>query len=236
MKRTVLISLLVVATSLAMVASAMADIVNSRHNLSIGGSYQYKSSNEGEICVFCHTPHKPAQAIPLWNRTVNDASAYQLYTASATLSSATKKADLTGGISLKCLSCHDGTIGLGAGVFNPAQNQTITMANMNTNGGTIGAIGARYANFGQNITNSHPVGMDYNAVVADDDYFTAATGSQVTIAGNTAAPIQLFARTGSAKLYVECASCHNPHGVDGAEKFLRRSNRSSLLCLTCHTK
>ena len=230
MKRTMFISLLVVATSLAMVASAMADIVNSRHNLSTSGVYQYNSSNEGEICVFCHTPHKPAERIPLWNRSVNDPGAYLLYTASSTLSSATKNADLTGGISIKCLSCHDGTIGLGAGVYNPAQNKAsdITGAGMQD-----GIDAGRYTMFGTDITNSHPVGMDYDAVKADDDYFTASSNSQVEVYGT---PIQLYARSGDTKNYVECASCHNPHGVPGVEKFLRRSNASSLLCLTCHTK
>ncbi|MGK7346014.1 MAG: cytochrome c3 family protein, partial [Candidatus Nitrospinota bacterium M3_3B_026] len=41
---------------------------------------------------------------------------------------------------------------------------------------------------------------------------------------------------------VECASCHDPHGVDGGggaliPSFLRvNNNNASSLCLTCHDK
>jgi hypothetical protein len=42
---------------------------------------------------------------------------------------------------------------------------------------------------------------------------------------------------------VECASCHDPHGVPSAgagssfiPTFLRVANAGSALCLTCHTK
>jgi hypothetical protein len=42
---------------------------------------------------------------------------------------------------------------------------------------------------------------------------------------------------------VECASCHDPHGVpsggSGGEllpHFLRKINTGSALCLTCHSK
>ena len=234
MTRNILIALMVVATSLAMVASAMADIVNSRHNLSAGGAYQYKSTNEVEICVFCHTPHKPAERIPLWNRSVNDPTAYKLYTASATLTSATRGATLGGGISLKCLGCHDGTIGLGAGIFNPAQTPSASIAGP---GMTDGIAASRFTYFGTDITNSHPVGMKYNLVRAEDPYFTIENAGSKTVtrfAGKDALP--LFSRSGTDLYYVECASCHNPHGVPGAEKFLRMSNRSSLLCLTCHQK
>lgn len=42
---------------------------------------------------------------------------------------------------------------------------------------------------------------------------------------------------------VECASCHDPHGVPSAgpgstfnPTFLRKPNIGSTVCLTCHTK
>ena len=42
---------------------------------------------------------------------------------------------------------------------------------------------------------------------------------------------------------VECASCHDPHGVESSGSgstffptFLRKSNTGSAVCLTCHNK
>ena len=59
------------------------------------------------MCVYCHTPHGGQTAAPLWNRAFGTGP-YQTYT-SPTI-------DMTigtpAGVSLACLSCHDGTIGI----------------------------------------------------------------------------------------------------------------------------
>jgi predicted CXXCH cytochrome family protein len=47
--------------------------------------------------------------------------------------------------------------------------------------------------------------------------------------------VQLFTRIGpdgQAAPYIECASCHDPHAV--RINLLRRDNRGSRLCLSCH--
>ena len=99
---------------------------------------------------------------------------------------------------------------------------------------------------GQDLTNDHPVGV---AKPTSNPDFVATTG---------AAPgIQWFDNDGDnrpdsneIRFYdtgngprVECASCHDPHGVPTAgfgtviqPTFLRISNDGSQVCLTCHIK
>lgn len=76
---------------------------------------------------------------------------------------------------------------------------------------------------GTDLSNDHPIGVPYRGLTAGTDY-----------AGGT---------TTSGGFEVECASCHDPHGVPsgGAGSafigtFLRIANAESALCLTCHTK
>ena len=46
-----------------------ASILNSKHNLSVGGLGQIKAGAENRVCIFCHTPHRGRRDIPyLCNR------------------------------------------------------------------------------------------------------------------------------------------------------------------------
>ena len=56
---------LVLVAALMLVASGAmaASIVNSSHDLSA-----LASNVDGELCVFCHTPHGGGTQAPLWNR------------------------------------------------------------------------------------------------------------------------------------------------------------------------
>ncbi len=135
----------VFATGLMSVASLSraAGIVDTVHNLSISGPGPIKSTTEDEICVFCHTPHKARRDVPyLWNRadsTVN----YTTY-ASSTLFAAVGQPT---GASKMCLSCHDGTIALGAVLTRPAE---IPFA------GGIRFLPAGPSRLGTDISDDHP--------------------------------------------------------------------------------
>ena len=67
-----------------------------------------------EVCAFCHTPHGASTsapgAAPLWNREVPASAGYTLY-GSPNFDSTPIQPQ---GVSLACLSCHDGTIALDA--------------------------------------------------------------------------------------------------------------------------
>jgi predicted CXXCH cytochrome family protein len=76
----------------------------------------------------------------------------------------------------------------------------------------------------QNLTDDHPISMNYPTPAQDPDFNIPA---QVTGVGG----LRLF----GAGDTVECASCHNVHDP-AVVPFLRKSNAGSALCKTCHIK
>ena len=104
------------------------------------------------------------------------------------------------------------------------------------------------AYIGTDLTNDHPVGIRFPPSGPGTD-FNAPSKSQGAISffdtdGNGHADsnnVRLY--DSGAGFRVECASCHDPHGVpsNGAGSknnptFLRVANTGSKLCLTCHVK
>jgi predicted CXXCH cytochrome family protein len=223
MKKT----LLLIAMAVLMAAPAMAlNIRNTKHNLGRTGDYAYRVTDANgttQICIFCHTPHNAKERVPLWNRNNPSASGFQMYTSSTTLQ--LDKGVLTGdSISLFCLSCHDGGL-LGGRVVNTEPGKVMT-----TQGGDVIDAGAK-GNLGSNLTNDHPINFDYDEV----DGLDGDIRDKSTVAG-----LRFFRSTGgtgknASSYYLECATCHDVHGA-GYPKFLRKSNDSSSLCLTCHRK
>jgi len=121
---------------------AAEDIKNTLHNLSTsnivaGINISGNPANQtAEVCVFCHTPHganlSAPGATPLWNRTVPLNSGYIIY-GSPNFDGA--NSGQPQGVSLACLSCHDGTIALdslinmpGSGGFRPLNLNPATAA------------------------------------------------------------------------------------------------------------
>ena len=218
MKKSILV-LMVGVMALLFADAAMAAIKLTKHNLGMTGQYSFTSTNETEICVFCHTPHNAVLNVPLWNRS-QQSGGYMLYTASATLTSAAGNASITSAnISFLCLGCHDGTIGLGAGVANNREPNPI--AGLSKLDGS--------AKLGTDLTNDHPVGFNYQSASGEDNTINN------TITNNkVAGELPLF-RVSGVDNFLECASCHNVHNNTNIP-FLRKTNDSSALCLTCHLK
>lgn len=117
-----------------------------------------------------------------------------------------------------CLSCHNSTTEIGAPNFAAA------------------AIGT-------DLSNDHPIGVKL------------PTGSDWNVPNGTRGNVKYFDKDGSntmgkneVRLFdtgqgheVECASCHDPHGVPGQSStflptFLRVTADGSAICLTCHIK
>ena len=208
--------------------SAPTPVANTKHNLSASGTLAYKSG-EGQICVFCHTPHNANPDVALlWNRTTT-ASTYTLYTSTylADMGGAAYDTPVlnAGQNSRLCLSCHDGTISLGSVRNLNGTAQTIPM------GGGVTTMPVGATNLGTNLADDHPVGYLYKpgALAGQDpelrSYATGpGSGGDVKLSPNHPA-------TGR----VECPSCHDPHD-NQFQKFLRVSNVNGALCKTCHDK
>lgn len=217
-------------------------IVGSRHDLQSvwqqGYSMPVILNNYGEICVYCHTPHSANAAIaaPLWNRSA-PSTAYTLYS-SATMDTVVGQPS---GVSLACLSCHDGSIGVdqilnapgsGPNTAGPWYGQSEASGHWVLDGirrhGSCNlchygsyAHDSRTSALTSDLRNDHPISMTF-PTPAQDPAFNQ--------------PPDLSKGFSDVPLYegkVECPTCHNVHDPDIAP-FLRKSNRNSALCLTCH--
>ncbi|MBI1822727.1 MAG: hypothetical protein HYR80_01215 [Nitrospirae bacterium] len=130
------------------------DILNTRHNLSAnppdptqhpeifpkGAAGQDPrrvfTSQTAEVCVFCHTPHGASQVAsnllqaPLWNRQLAS-NQYTLYDQVWSKSfDGQLNLGAPTGYSRLCLSCHDGTVALGAVLNKPGSGGYIDPANI----------------------------------------------------------------------------------------------------------
>lgn len=212
-------------------------LLNTKHNLAAGigsaPSGDVKTSGTTEVCVFCHTPHGADTTVkaPLWNRAVN-VSGYTMY--SSQTFDATAEAQPVG-VSLACLSCHDGTIAFdalrnlpGPGGWNNAPSANGVTAWTFTNAPDKKMPPGRITNLGTDLSNDHPISMAYT---------TAKSPSSTSLTNEFAIGFYDPPKNG-LRLYegrVECASCHDPHRSD-TPTFLRVTNSGSTLCLSCHKK
>lgn len=96
---------------------------------------------------------------------------------------------------------------------------------------------------GTDFTDDHPIGIPYKV---GDPGFNVMNGTKGNIAffdldGNSRPDSgEIRAYNSGQGFEVECASCHDPHGVETGgvrfPTFLRVSNEASGVCLTCHIK
>ena len=209
--RAALIALGLAAPGLAGTAAAQggAGIVGTKHDLSAFGPGPARSSGETRICVFCHTPHNAAALSPLWNKNL-EPQTYQVY-ASPTLQAAQKLGGTLpqpSGPTKLCLSCHDGTIALGA-VLNPPGG--IPMQGT----GTLPA--SSLSNFGLDLSGHHPVSFRYSDSLPNPNLAPSPPRTLVYGAADE----------------IHCITCHDPHDNRNG-RFLAQDNRYSALCVTCH--
>lgn len=216
-----------------------AGIADTRHNLSSGstiatsvsGGLTVKSTDQDEICIYCHTPHSAIKNdnITLWNKNLSTTAAggYQLYTSptlDATMQDIGGATAATATVTNLCLSCHDGAVAMNS--LNNASNRYGNAAPT-----LQGALGTT-TNLGTNLKDDHPVNFKYEDSTATDTHFN-------TVAAATTAGARFF--NDGTKNWVHCASCHDPHtSADsyGGQKvaFLRTTMSGSALCLACHNK
>jgi len=192
-------------------AQVSADVLG-MHNLSPGSGSSVTS--QGSLgCTFCHAPHSGLGGItPLWNQKLSTQS-YTPYT-SSTDPQQGKTQPTLGITSSLCLSCHDGTVGVGQ---SAAYGPLPTVGTMNS-----------VDSFGTTLTGSHPFSLV--TPLKDASNLAASLVAQ----GKTADP------TGAVALVsgnIECTSCHSPHvqAIDRiAQKFLVRDSSNAQMCVACH--
>ena len=135
-------------------SGAFAAIAGSVHDFSDGLDHDGTAmaaegtwNPNGEICAVCHTPHGGSAVTDeyLWSRDYS-ATTFTTYTSSTLVGTA---ADPTaaGGVSKLCLSCHDGTVALGAfkGGVSAAER--------------VADYGGGFANVGTVLSDDHPISI-----------------------------------------------------------------------------
>lgn len=187
--------------------------------------YNYTTTLGQQICQPCHTPHNAVTGVeaPLWN--------HQMTTQTYTLYQSYKDGSYMGvtginGTSRLCLSCHDGSVALGS-----YGSQT----------GTTFLTGG--ANFGTDLSNDHPVSINYASALAggygglrQTTYLYSTWDTTLNAgAGGYTATTRAVSTMLDINGEVQCTSCHYAHGNSRGYQ-LRMSNRGSALCLACHSK
>ncbi|MBF0181841.1 MAG: hypothetical protein HQM03_17630 [Magnetococcales bacterium] len=247
----------------------ISDVRRTKHNLSAtdysgGPQRTVKAVSETQICVFCHTPHAGTQAAgvptPLWNRTLSTATYTKTYESASIDADVNELRSGPGGTSKLCLSCHDGTVAIGAvNVLGGKVPPTIGMSGTGTGGVMPAGSGATTGftrNLGVDLSNDHPISFTFNAALATADGELRSppyTSGTTLIMGNAAPGVNPRPLAPLDNNQVQCASCHDPHIRDPAEtdsiKFLRLnrfqkvapvgstfSQSADIICLACHDK
>ena len=255
-----LLGMTVIAFGMLAWSDAHADVANTTHNLGSNGPGPNTFSGTAEICVFCHTPHggDSSASVPLWNKSLTTAT----YTTYDTLGTSSLDGAIApvGSVSIACLSCHDGTQAMDTVLNEPGSGAIVSSYNSGIWSGSENPTGI--ALIGTDLTNDHPIGIQYGgggiavgtpaAATNDPDFVPTSTAvinsntiwwvdTEPTANGTRQkTDMQLYTRSvgsidaGTFQPFVECASCHDPHAE--TQTFLRISNDDSAVCLACHVK
>ena len=179
------------------------------HNLGPGSKSPITGARP-DSCAYCHAPHSGLNT-GLWNQKLTTQT-YTTYTSNTEKNTGTQPT--LGYVSNQCLSCHDGTVAVGATV---AYGQVTTRGSMYTSDV-----------FGSNMQSSHPFSL------------RLPLKDNIDLAASLAANGQTGDPTGAVKLIkgnVECTSCHDPHVQAKdlvSQNFLVKDSSSGQLCLACH--
>ncbi len=192
---------------LASAASADESVANSKHDLSFPGPGPIRAVYEGQICIFCHTPHNAAPQTPLWNR-ANPRTHYRIYQSSTT----DARIDQPSGPSKMCLSCHDGSMALGNVLSRPSTHPIVMTARTIPPGTT---------DLTNDLSDDHPIGFRFDRALSNAD--------------RQLRPPEVVTRDLPLGAHGEmhCTTCHDPHNNELGD-FLRISDRMSAICVSCH--
>lgn len=239
MKKLTALTLALATVVLGSPLAARAGIVGSPHDFS-GETWNIVPSDKNSTCGVCHQPHHAdSSVVPLWIHTTTTPGQFTMYnTNTVPASKMVAAVDSTpGGVSLACLSCHDGTVAVNSYAGGLKGGTSVTITNS--------------ANLGVNLTHTHPISFTYDSALATADGFlndpatsvlTPDTGS---FSHGSDISIKGFLLNGGNRL--ECSACHDVHNQQGTPfdittnpKLVKivgtQSGKGSLLCRSCHIK
>lgn len=212
----------VLLASSAPLLAQSSPIRGTKHNLSVSGPGDVRSTTETQICKFCHIPHSPVALTALWGHSLSNA---QYVTSNVrTAANTFQLAPQPDGSSRLCLSCHDGTVALGdLGPRRPA----VPMAS------SAHLVSGQRSHLGLDLSGSHPISFALPAV----DPGQSETGRDIGVksAASVAAARQVHI---DQKGRMQCTTCHDPHSDanyrPGATPHFWVKPTVSEVCLACH--
>lgn len=201
-----------------------AGIKNSPHDLSANSGYNlsnhYNPEGETNICIFCHIPYASGALSdmadsPNWNRASSEVVSFTPYSNGSIKPnnpSHRMSGDVSRGpgpVSKFCLGCHDGVTAIN-------RYGSLTGNVYISDSYKVGKNGV--------LSNHHPIGFVYAAVIDDEINPSATLGGH---------PVEELLSDGR----MECTTCHDVHNKgNSGEKLLWTSDRNSGLCCGCHKK
>lgn len=238
--RKLLKVLFVVAFAIPTVASA--NLASSKHNLTASGTGSVKTNSTGDACGFCHLVHNAQTTSALWGR--NNPATTTAFAAGNTTLNGTPLPTVQNSATLRCMSCHDGTVAMNVVTNKNGVSTTLGAFTANANVSAAGMLlSPSLAYLGSTgLTGQHPVQIPYAGQTGgaptsagyNPATATGCLGGAVNCVSGTTdgANVKLFGTTGA--LTVECASCHEPH-TDTNGFFLRVPTAANR-CIACHIK
>jgi len=219
-------------------------IRDTKHNLSFKGTGTVKAVEETQICIFCHTPHNSYPDYPLWNHDPSAAVSYTHYT-SDTLQSYKSEADAPpiDGVSKLCLSCHDGTIAVGA-VKSRFDDIAMEISEcINASGKLTRGTGCT-GYIGTDLSGGHPISIVFDSIlVGRRNSSTTLCPLKPPPTRQTEPYVRLYPTRGGYG--VQCTSCHDPHTNRSMEidevtgnkwpPFWQKGSHDAV-CLVCHVE
>jgi hypothetical protein len=224
-------------------------LANHPHNLSASGTgHPIHAVSETQICIFCHTPHHAyVQTLvnganinaPLWNHHLSEAL-YTVKTAGTVTTGTANKIynspELAGtykllsqplnppdGASKLCLSCHDGTVAVGA-LFS--RTAVVEMTGVTAEGYIPSGS---HAYIGTDLTTHHVVSVPYTTQLVSNSSAeceppegsgtsTLKLEAKATVLQDpvvalrpTGAQYGSGYEEGNYNWGVQCSTCHDPH-------------------------
>ncbi|MBI3375184.1 MAG: hypothetical protein HY017_25980 [Betaproteobacteria bacterium] len=204
------------------------------------------------LCTFCHTPHSAVSTQLGWNHTLSkNVFDYGVAATTAGTPYPKIKGDTYKGPSVKCLSCHDGSVAIGD-VASFRQGAGVLSADkIGSNGFAVN----RQVGASGNMAGSHPVAMPYPLYRTANTYNGITSGAQLAandwVPDPTTNNIRLYSDDGAGNIVpaakagatgIECSSCHDPHNKASRDEFFLRgmlgggTQASGYLCAQCHAK
>jgi predicted CXXCH cytochrome family protein len=208
------------------------------------------ATNKTTPCIFCHVPHRFRGATDgtrlLWNHQASGETYSWEITETWGGTSLPTNIDTWGGTTKNCLSCHDGTISIGAVLRGGDAAWVYSGSHINASG-VISGVGHFFGPSGD-LEGNHPVAIPYPYNAVSSTYNGITSGTTADFVANPA-NVRLYTDIGSNEVVLgatagstgmECATCHDPHNKDVVEDNLLRDTYFTApkgqLCLDCHDK